>query len=52
MCKRTPSRVNTPFSVRLAETSSQMTIVRTRGATAATAILALPGRIIRARLVH
>src|SRR6266849_5132378 len=46
-CKRTPSRVKTPFSVRLAETLSQMTIVRTRGVTAATAILAPSAWVIK-----
>jgi hypothetical protein len=40
--KRTPSRVNTSSSVSLAKTFSQMTIVRTRGVTAATAILTPP----------
>src|SRR5262245_2278014 len=39
---RTPSSVNTPGSVSLAITSSQMTMIRTRGVRAATDILALP----------
>jgi hypothetical protein len=37
-CDRTPSRVKTLSSVTLAETSSQMTIVRTRGVIAAAVI--------------